>query len=129
WLQPSSWRLRGSCRGILIFMSGLPSIQGLSAGQRGYPGPGTATQRNDGLGGRCGSQAGRAPNTPDCGIAGRCDEPVSNMPTCRQAGAQHVREAFAVVRLDPPSKALGSSSLGLSITPIPTSYHTRINLS
>jgi hypothetical protein len=67
------------------------------------PCPGTATQRNDGPGGRGGSQTGRTPITPDCGIVGRCDEPVPDLPAC----ARRVPEAFAAVTFGPPFKSAG----------------------
>jgi hypothetical protein len=70
-------------------------------------------QRNDGPVGRCGSHTGRVPITPDCGIVGRCDEPVPDMPAC----ARCVPEAFAAVTFGPPFKSAGLILSGLK------SYH------
>ena len=56
-----------------------------------------------------GSQPGRAPITPDCGIVGRCDEPVPDQPAC----ARRVPEAFAAVTFRPPFKSAGLILSGL----------------
>jgi hypothetical protein len=66
-------------------------------------------QRNDGPVGRCESHTGRVPITPDCGIVGRCDEPVPDMPAC----ARCVPEAFAAVTFGPPFKSAGLILSGL----------------
>jgi hypothetical protein len=58
-------------------------------------------------------QAGRVPITPDCGIAGRCDEPVPDKPTCAQRAHSVSGRRSPPLRLDPPSKAPGLTLSGL----------------
>jgi len=59
----------------------------MSVVQLREPGQGQATQRDDGLGGRCASPAARAPiapTRPTVSSPGRCHRPVPDTPTCRQ---------------------------------------------